>query len=178
MDTPALSDGVVLLWHPLEEDKQHRLSCGADPELVRMYGGNLEDKRLLSAEEAEVWYEKVSSGPLSWVIETEGLCIGEARLHSLDQNNRRARYAIGIFNRGFWARGLGTRVTKLILQYAFEELHLHRVDLRVLSYNQRAIACFKKCGFTEEGVERDGALVAGEWHSDIMMSVLDHEYWK
>lgn len=57
-----------------------------------------------------------------------------------------------------------------------EQLGLHRVDLRVLAYNHRAIACYEKCGFVREGVEREGALVAGEWHGDVMMSILEAEY--
>lgn len=55
-------------------------------------------------------------------------------------------------------------------------MKLHRVDLRVLSYNRRAIACYRRCGFVEEGVERESAYVSGAWYDDLMMSVLEHEY--
>lgn len=42
-----------------------------------------------------------------------------------------------------------------------EFLRLHRVDLKVLEYNKRAIACYQKCGFTQEGVKREGTLIEG-----------------
>jgi RimJ/RimL family protein N-acetyltransferase len=106
----------------------------------------------------------------------EGRCIGAARLHTLDAENRRARYAIGIFDPSAWGRGFGTHATRLILQFAFEELSLHRVDLRVLAYNLRAIACYKRCGFRQEGVEREGAWVGDTWYDDVMMSILEQEY--
>jgi RimJ/RimL family protein N-acetyltransferase len=55
-------------------------------------------------------------------------------------------------------------------------LKLHRIDLRVLAFNQRAIACYEKCGFVREGVVREGVFIAGEWQSDVLMSILEHEY--
>ena len=65
--------------------------------------------------------------------------------------------------------------TRLVLQYGFEVVGLHRIDLRVLAYNERAIACYRRCGFVEEGRERDAALIDGEWHDDVIMAVLtDH----
>jgi len=33
-------------------------------------------------------------------------------------------------------------------------------------------------GFVEEGRERDSALIAGEWDSDVLMSILEREYRK
>ncbi|MCY1382901.1 hypothetical protein D9M69_709710 [compost metagenome] len=59
--------------------------------------------------------------------------------------------------------------------HAFGELALHRVSLRVLAFNERAIASYRKCGFSIEGREREAALVDGEWRDDIMMGILAHE---
>jgi [ribosomal protein S5]-alanine N-acetyltransferase len=49
------------------------------------------------------------------------------------------------------------------------------VDLRVLAFNERAIACYTKCGFVIEGRERETALIDGTWYDDVMMSILEHE---
>lgn len=173
---PDLQGERVDLRPPRPSDKEDRLNAGRDPELTKMYGGDYRNISPLTPEEVERWYEILLSDPLSWIIEANGKCVGHCRLHSLDTDNRAARYAIGIFNRDYWGKGYGTEATRLVLKYAFEELKLHRVDLRVLSYNERAIAAFGKCGFVEEGHERDSALVAGEWHTDVRMSILEHEY--
>ncbi|MDQ3921225.1 MAG: GNAT family N-acetyltransferase [Actinomycetota bacterium] len=124
------------------------------------------------------WYDWLSTKPLGWVIEVGGRTMGTAFLHQVDQPNRRAHYAIGLWDLGDLGRGTGTAATRLVLRHAFETLRLHRVDLRVLEYNQRAIACYKKCGFVREGVEREGVLVAGAWHSDVLMSIFEQEYQK
>lgn len=173
---PVLRGQRLVLRTPRESDKRDRLACGRNPEEVRMYGGDHRDLPPLTPEEVERWYARQCAEPLGWMIELGDRCIGTARLHSLDEANRRARYAIGIFDATAWSRGYGTEATRLVLRYAFTTLALHRVDLRVLDYNHRAIACYEKCGFIREGIEREGALVAGEWHSDMMMSILEHEY--
>jgi len=110
------------------------------------------------------------------MIEAEGRCIGNARLTILDEENRRARYAIGLFDTAAWNRGYGTEATRIVLRYAFDVLHLHRVDLVVLEYNHRAIACYKKCGFVQEGVARETTVVVNQWHNDVLMSILEGEY--
>jgi [ribosomal protein S5]-alanine N-acetyltransferase len=141
-----------------------------------MYGGDDQHLRPVTAEEVERWYQHHASSPRSWVVEVEGRCIGSARLDDFDDANHRASYAAGLFDPTTWGRGYGTELTRLILRHAFEDLHLHRVDLIVLEYNHRAIACYRKCGFVQEGVLRESAMVAGEWHSDLQMSILEHEY--
>lgn len=165
-----------MLRPPRVQDKQDRLACGRDPEYVRMVGGNYRNVRPLTAEQVERWYQLLLAEPMEWVIDLDGRCIGTARLHSLNERDRRARYAIGIFDPSAWGRGYGTEATNLVLQYAFETLKLHRVDLRVLAYNHRAIRCYEKCGFEKEGVEREGAFIAGQWESDVIMSILEQEY--
>jgi RimJ/RimL family protein N-acetyltransferase len=117
------------------------------------------------------------SKPLEWAVELNGKCVGQARL-TVNSDDRRARYAVGIFNTESLGKGIGTEITQLVLKYAFETLKLHRVDLRVLSYNTRAIACYEKCGFVQEGMEREGALIEDKWESDVMMSILEQEYFK
>ncbi len=114
--------------------------------------------------------------PYGWVIDLDDRAIGAVRLHSLNAPDRCARLAIGIFAPECWGLGYGTLAIRLVLRYAFEELRLHRVDLRVLDYNTRAIACYEKCGFVREGVERESALVDGQWHSDVIMGILEGEF--
>ena len=171
-----LQGSRVLLRGFEERDKGARLASGRHAEEVRMYGGDTGGLAPLTAEDVDRWYAALASQPHAWAAEVDGRCIGTARLHSLNEHDRRARYAVGIFQPALWSRGYGTEVTRLALRYAFGELGVHRVDLRVLEYNQRAIACYEKCGFVREGVERESALVDGVWYSDVMMSILEHEY--
>ena len=175
-ERPALQGERLALRQPKDSDKSDRLASGRNPEFRKMVGGDPLDCPPLTEAEVEQWYTWLCQEPLQWVIEYEGRCIGETRLHSIDQRNRSARYTIGIFDLVYWSCGLGTETTQLVLRFAFEELKLHRVDLRVLVFNKRAIACYEKCGFVREGVLRENVLIGGEWQSDLLMSILEHDY--
>ncbi len=52
-------------------------------------------------------------------------------------------------------QGYGSEALGLALQFAFQELNLHRVQLTVFSYNHRAIGLYEKLGFQREGIFRE-----------------------
>jgi RimJ/RimL family protein N-acetyltransferase len=172
---PRLVGKRVILRRPVSRDIEDRLTCGRNREIVRMFGGDTRNLEPLTREEAVAWYKRIESNQLEWMIEYGGKCVGNARL-TVDNANRRARYAIGIFDISKLGMGLGTEATQIVLDYAFSKLGLHRVDLRTLDHNTRAIACFQKCGFVKEGVERDGTLIEDHWQTDVIMSILEQEY--
>jgi ribosomal-protein-alanine N-acetyltransferase len=173
---PVLGTGPVVLRPPQPTDVETRVGYGRHPEIIRMYGGVLEETGPLSREAAQRWYADACADPLSWVIEAGRRCVGVVRLHSLSEQDRRARLAIGLFHPDLLGHGIGTLATRLLLRHAFETMQLHRVDLRVLDFNRRAIRCYERCGFVREGVERESACIEGEWANDVLMGILEHEY--
>ncbi|MGL5012076.1 MAG: GNAT family N-acetyltransferase [Paracoccaceae bacterium] len=167
---------TVKLRAPLPEDALARMAHGFSAEIRRMYGyvGDTPDR--MTREEAERWLRQLEDHPCAWVIETGDGVVGEARLDNINETDRRARMAIGLFSERHLGRGIGRAAVRLVLRHAFGTLQLHRVDLRVLSYNIRAIRCYEACGFVREGIERESALVGGEWHDDWIMSILAQEF--
>lgn len=147
-----------------------------DPEIVRMYGGDAMEVHTRSEADAEAWLSALTEHPAAWVIEVAGRCVGSVRLDDIDGHDARARYAVGIDVPDLLGQGLGTEVTQLVVGHAFGSLGLHRVALRVLSYNERAIRCYEKCGFQREGRERESAFVDGVYYDDVIMGVLASEF--
>ena len=173
---PMLRGQQVCLRPPQPRDIADRQRCGYHHEYRRMVGADDQRSGPMSEANAQAWYASTHQQPHTWIMEYQGRAIGSAFLHQVDMTNRRARYAIGIFDSTCWGVGLGTEATLLVLGYAFNTLNLHRVDLRVLSYNERAIRVYSKVGFVQEGIEREGAWIAGQWESDVCMSILEAEY--
>lgn len=175
-EAPVIKGSKVLLRQPIESDLADYINVEVNKELIRMYGGDTTNLSPKSMEMAIKFIESIKSNKLEWCVEFEGRLVGQARLTVSEMDNR-ARYAVGLFDPNVWGKGLGTEITQLVLHYAFDELKLHRVDLRVLQYNKRAIKCYQKCGFIQEGVEREGALIEGKYETDVFMSILDREYY-
>ncbi|MFM1651774.1 GNAT family N-acetyltransferase [Brevibacillus sp. B_LB10_24] len=102
--------------------------------------------------------------------------IGITSLVNIDYKNRNAECIIDIGEKEYWGRGYGTESLRLLLDYAFRELNLHRVSLRVFSFNQNAIKLYEKIGFKHEGRARQALFRDGTWHDIVHMGILQSEY--
>jgi len=69
-------------------------------------------------------------------------------------------------------------VTRVVLDFAFERLNLHKVYLTVDADNPSAIRSYNKAGFKKDGVLRDEVYKNGQYVDRILMSILKHEYLK
>ncbi|MGH3428547.1 MAG: GNAT family N-acetyltransferase, partial [Mycobacteriales bacterium] len=56
--------------------------------------------------------------------------------------------------------------------YALDTVGLHRLSLGVYDFNSRAQRVYEKCGFIPEGRRRDALRWEGEWHDEVLMSIL------
>lgn len=175
-NVPILNATNIKLRPPCEADAEERLLLGTNAEIAAMFGASREEVRPMTKEGAAAWVRGLVEHPYAWVIENRGSLIGEIRLDRVDVRDRRASMAIGLFDVACLGRGLGSQAIMLLLDHAFGPMQLHRIGIRVLDYNKRAIRAYEKCGFVIEGRERESALVSGIWHDDLMMGLLADEF--
>ena len=94
----------------------------------------------------------VTFGSTPFSIETrEGELIGTCSLYNhegIDKFSRCIQLGMRIGNKNYWNKGYGTEAVKLLLDIAYEEYNVTFVHLKVLSWNERAIRCYEKAGFT------------------------------
>lgn len=173
---PVLRGKNVRLRPPCLDDADTRFALGNDVDIVEMFGVSRNEVRPLTRAEAAQWVRGLSDHPHTWVIEINGAFAGIIRLDNVNRQDKRATMAVGIYNPALLGKGFGTEAIALLLRHAFGEMALHRIGIRVLAYNKRAIRAYEKCGFIIEGRERETAYVNGRWHDDIMMGLLDHEF--
>ncbi|WEG18830.1 GNAT family protein [Alkalihalophilus pseudofirmus] len=107
---------------------------------------------------------------------SSGETLGIISLVQLDMKNRNAECIIDIGNKEYWGKGYAKEALTVLLDYAFYEVNLHRISLKVYSMNEKAIHLYKKLGFKEEGVSREVLFREGKWHDLIHMGVLSGEY--
>lgn len=141
-----------------------------------MYGGDASNLIEPSLKRSKEWVAWMKQHPYAKIIELKGEVVGHIRLHSLSRSDRKARLAIGMFSENFLGKGIGRRAIDLALEDAFGTMGLHRIDLRVLAFNERAIRCYLSCGFVHEGTEREAAFIDEAWHDDWIMGILEEKY--
>jgi len=101
--------------------------------------------------------------------------IGQCSLWGLSPSGHYATLGI-VFGRAFWNQGYGSEALKLILNYAFNELNLNRVQLTVNANNPRAVRAYQKAGFHEEGRAREAFFRYGVWEDMLYMAVLRKDF--
>ena len=102
--------------------------------------------------------------------------LGECSLKKINAINRGAFLSISIYNPGDHDKGYGTDAVKCLLGFGFDILNLHRIELHVYEFLERAIHVYEKLGFKKVGVRREASFVAGEYKNDFVMDMLKREY--
>ncbi|MBZ0301118.1 MAG: GNAT family N-acetyltransferase [Anaerolineae bacterium] len=133
-----------------------------------------------SEEEIARWLDSVSKSHREFtfgirLLDTDEL-IGWTQLDGIDWVHHTSALGIGIGSRAFWDGGYGTEAMRLLLNFAFDELNLHRVFLTVFSYNARAIHLYDKLGFRHEGTYREHLQRDGQRYDMLLYGILSREW--
>ena len=102
--------------------------------------------------------------------------IGTCGLVGVDMVQRTAELGIFIGESQKRGRGYGAEAISLLLDYAFNLLNLNSIMLGTFSFNERAIACYKKVGFREIGRRRQARIMGAKKFDAILMDILAEEY--
>ncbi len=119
------------------------------PQIIRW---NLQDYPA-TIEECEAWVRDSKSNryQVRLGIILNDKIIGDIELDQITWRSGDAELRICIAVPNLVDQGYGTEAVQLMLNYAFEQLFLSRVYLRVYTDNTRAIKCYLKAGFKKEG---------------------------
>ncbi|GAA3758412.1 RimJ/RimL family protein N-acetyltransferase [Spinactinospora alkalitolerans] len=175
-EKPTLSGDHVRLVPLAEEHAEALYESTQDPETRRLMGTH----RIFTLGEVREWCAERAAQPdrldLAIIEQAGDRHLGELSLMDVDRYNESAAYRIALSAIEFTGRGLGREATRLLLEYAFERIGLHRVSLEVYAFNMRAIAAYRACGFAVEGRLRDALLWEGRRHDALVMSVLERDF--
>jgi RimJ/RimL family protein N-acetyltransferase len=158
---------------PLEADDMLRaLDWVNDPAVAFSLGRC----RPVTRHEHERWYASVieNASHVFFAIEDreEGLHVGNIWLWGIHPQNRSAELRIMIGSGAHRGRGIGTEAVRLLLEFAFLRLNLHKVFLYVLASNEAAVKAFGRAGLVVEGTLRDEFYVSGEYEDVLRMAIL------
>lgn len=98
--------------------------------------------------------------------------IGCVYIRDIDMNHKKGEYGVFIGEDDARGQGIGTKAAKLMLKYGFDELGLHRIYLRALEGNDRAIKSYENAGFVKEGFLKDDVCIDGKFESVIWMAAV------
>lgn len=106
----------------------------------------------------------------------DGTLIGVAFIADISEHNRHCTISITIGDRDYWGKGYGRDALKVVLDYCFGELGMHRVDSQTFEYNMAWKRLVEWAGFNREGVQRDYLFRDGRYWDKEVYSLLLPEY--
>jgi RimJ/RimL family protein N-acetyltransferase len=102
---------------------------------------------------------------------------GCTRFYDIQPKNQSLQLGYTWYGEKFRGTGLNNHCKFLLLQFAFEELGIERVEFRADANNARSVAAMKGLGFTVEGILRSHAPLAdGTRRNTIVLSILKDEW--
>ena len=101
----------------------------------------------------------IKLGPINWItgIATLGIMIG---------------------NKEFWGKGYGTEAIKLVLDYAFKRLNLHKVTAGIAAIHQASIKAFQGAGFEIEAQLKSQFFLDGKYYDSLYLGITREDYLK
>ena len=169
-----------LLLRPLHDDDAPALfEVFSDPEVMRYWSSGPHKTH----EDTRALIHRIRDGfarhtVFQWCVARRGddLAIGTVTLLRFDVDHKRCEvgYVIG---RAHWGQGLAREAVSRLTDFAFDELHLHRLEADVDPRNVRSIALLERLGWTREGLLRERYHVHGEVQDTAFLGLLRRE-WK
>ncbi len=104
------------------------------------------------------------------------LPIGECGFHTWNKTHRRAELFYNIRNDANKRKGLMTEALKIVLEYGFKTLHLHRIQALVAKENIPSVKLLLHYGFIKEGTMREDYMVNGKREDSDCYSLLQREW--
>lgn len=172
-------DGYILRSFEPGQGEQYFQDCflAPDPEVNRLTGSwdSFPHDTVLN------YYNRIVDDPDRFdfiLVDHQGKFIGESVINEIDWEVKSANFRIVIFNTANCAHGLGSWMTAVTRDFAFEQAGLHRLELDVFSFNHRARRVYEKAGFRVEGARKDAVRDGESYADDILMAILEDEWRK
>lgn len=170
--------GKAVTLRAIEEDDLPTLHAwGNDPDLWALLGGW---RFPSSLRQTRLWFDSLPGDQLNqrFAIDYPGVgLVGTANLVDINWKDNNAFHGMMLGDPGMRGKGVGVDVIMAMMRYAFDELHLRRLDGSMIAYNEASLAVYcGKCGWKEEGRQRDWYYRGGRYWDRILVGVTSDDY--
>lgn len=138
------------------------------PTMVRPY--NLEQLRGMLAD----WNDRSES--FLFAIRNREELVGIANIDGFSWPNAHAEIGIALASPRYRGQGFASKALKILLDYLFLEVGLHRVYCRIMAGNEASMRLFLRMGFREEGIMRSHIRRMGTYLDMHLFGMLADEW--
>ena len=163
---------VLRVWR--REDAPALFENFSDPKFMRYWSRALyadvgEVRSYLDLQLADL--ERFEFYPWAITLQGDDKPVGNCTLFGVDRDNRRCLLGYGL-TPTLQGRGLASEAVKLAINFAFDELGLHRIETDIDPRNESSWRLVERLGFQREGLLRQRWYVNGEIADSVLHGLL------
>lgn len=103
--------------------------------------------------------------------------IGNIKIGPINLHHHHADISYFIGDKNLWGKGIATEAIRLVCQFGFEEIHLHRIEAGVYSDAVGSWKALEKNGFVREAIFRKQVLSKDGYMDVYRYGILETEYY-
>ncbi len=174
---PVLTSPRVVLRELQARDAASLLSMLARPAVEEFL--SLGPQTLEEFQQFIVWtqQERQAGRRVSFGLVPSGqeTAVGLFQLSKLERDFQLTEWGFALGPR-FWGTGLFLESARLVVDFAFNNLGIHRLEARAACDNARGNAALRKLGAVPEGILRKCCECDGEYRDHVMWSILAEDW--
>lgn len=132
---------------------------------------------VLSVHEHEQWLKnKVFTGLVHQFIvcmREQDTPVGCVYLQKFEKQHRRAESGIFLGETAIRGKGIGTQAVRLLAEYGFYQLGLHKITARVLASNKASARLHEKAGYRQEAYLKDELFLDGKYEDLLIFGAIE-----
>ena len=174
---PLLSSAHVTLRELRIEDAASLLSMLSTDEVARFISPPPTSVEGFERFIAWAIRERESGNYACFAVVPDGLstAVGLFQLRALESGFATAEWGFAIGS-GFWGTGVFLESARLVLDFAFDTVGVHRLEARASVANGRGNGALRKIGAVQEGVLRRSFLRGGAYHDQVLWGILADDW--
>ncbi|MBC7381837.1 MAG: GNAT family N-acetyltransferase [Bacteroidia bacterium] len=102
--------------------------------------------------------------------------IGNIKIGPINWIHRYGDISLLIGDQDFWGKGIATEAIRLVTEFGFFTLNLHKIKAGCYEQNVGSAKAFEKVGFIKEGLLKKQWMVKGKYYDEILLGLCIEDY--
>lgn len=99
--------------------------------------------------------------------------IGTIDLFQIIRGSLQSAFIGYYLDKNYNGKGYTTEAVKLVVDYAFKTLYLHRIEAGVMPHNLASIRVLEKAGFHKEGIAKQNVKINNRWEDHQVLAIIN-----
>lgn len=107
------------------------------------------------------------------IFRNDNTLVGTINLFQVLRDSLQSAFIGYFLDKKHNGKGYTTEAVKLMVEYAFNDLNLHRIEAGVMPHNTGSIRVLEKSGFHKEGIAKKNVKINGKWEDHQVLAIIN-----